>query len=113
MKFTSTKCKAIARWLFAGYLVFSFGFSIQGAVGAPDWARPNCSTPNGHDEADLCQQVRMAEAAEKTDFRFAERQCENRAAYEFDKVRSHRALDFVGQYAHGFYGRRGNQSPLL
>ena len=44
----------------------------------------------------------MAEAAEKTDFRFAERQCENRAAYEFDKVRSHRALDFVGHHRSEF-----------
>lgn len=33
-----------------------------------DWSRPDCKQPKDHDEADLCQQVRMANAAESTVF---------------------------------------------
>jgi len=29
-----------------------------------DWSRPKCTKPESHDEADLCQQIRMAKAAE-------------------------------------------------
>jgi hypothetical protein len=32
----------------------------------PNWASPKCANPKNHDEADLCQQIRMAEAAEGT-----------------------------------------------
>lgn len=31
-----------------------------------NWGRPRCLDPKNHDEADLCQQVRMAKAAEQT-----------------------------------------------
>lgn len=32
----------------------------------PDWTKPNCEKPSNHDEADLCQQMSMAVAAQKT-----------------------------------------------
>src|SRR5215204_90604 len=34
----------------------------------PDWNKPKCEGPQNHDEADLCQQVRMAAAAEDSVF---------------------------------------------
>jgi hypothetical protein len=30
----------------------------------PNWKKPSCDAPQNHDEADLCQQIRMSEAAE-------------------------------------------------
>jgi hypothetical protein len=32
----------------------------------PDWGKPECANPQNHDEADLCQQRRMAKSAEDT-----------------------------------------------
>lgn len=32
----------------------------------PDWAKPNCKAPTNHDEADLCKQIDVAEAAKNT-----------------------------------------------
>jgi len=32
----------------------------------PNWGEPNCKSVQNHDEADLCQQLRMAKAAEDT-----------------------------------------------
>ena len=32
----------------------------------PNWRKPECGQPQNHDEADLCEQRRMAEAAENT-----------------------------------------------
>src|SRR5689334_13162944 len=31
-----------------------------------EWKKPNCKNPKSHDEADLCQQIRVADAAEYT-----------------------------------------------
>ena len=31
----------------------------------PNWEKPNCQNPQNHDEADLCEQRRMSDAAEK------------------------------------------------
>jgi hypothetical protein len=32
----------------------------------PNWKKPSCDAPQNHDEADLCQQIRMSEAAESS-----------------------------------------------
>jgi hypothetical protein len=32
----------------------------------PNWSKPSCDKPQNHDEADLCQQIRMSEAAEQS-----------------------------------------------
>jgi hypothetical protein len=29
----------------------------------PDWSKPNCDSPQQHNEADLCQQIRMSDSA--------------------------------------------------
>jgi hypothetical protein len=32
----------------------------------PNWKKPSCDAPQNHDEADLCQQIRMSEANEQS-----------------------------------------------
>lgn len=52
--------ESLPMWIRAP-LIFDWEKEVE-----PDWNNPKCGQTQSHDEADLCEQIRMAEAAKRT-----------------------------------------------